>query len=91
MDFVCEIVGVCVVFGEIYFNFVCVVFVGMDIDIMFKDFKKEEWCKYSVEFCGGIYVEKIGFIKDFIIVEESGIVKGICCIIVYIGEEVYRI
>lgn len=86
-----EINGFCVVFGEMYFDFVRVVFVGVFVEEMFKDFKNFEWCQFSVEFCGGIYVDVIGFIKDLIIVEESGIVKGIRCIVVYMGVGVYQV
>ncbi|KAL2210473.1 alanyl-tRNA synthetase [Sarocladium strictum] len=91
LDLAREIEGVRAVFGETYPNPVRVISIGMDIDTMLKEPKKEEWRKYSVEFCGGTHVEKTGLIKDFVIVEESGIAKGIRRIIAYTGEAAHKI
>lgn len=91
LDLAREIEGVRAVFGETYPNPVRVVSVGMDIDTMLKDPKKPEWRKYSVEFCGGTHVEKTGLIKDLVIVEESGIAKGIRRIIAYTGEAAHQV
>lgn len=85
LDLAREIEGVRAVFGETYPNPVRVVSVGMDIDTMLKDPKKKEWRQYSVEFCGGTHVKNTRLIKDLIIVEESGIAKGIRRIIAYTG------
>ena len=86
LDAARQISGVRAVFGETYPNPVRVVSVGMDIDKMLADPSKEEWREYSVEFCGGTHVEQTGLIKEFVIVEESGIAKGIRRIIAYTGE-----
>jgi alanyl-tRNA synthetase len=53
---------------------------------MLADPKNKEWRKYSVEFCGGTHNDKTGIIKDLIIVEESGIAKGIRRIVAYTGD-----
>ncbi len=36
-----------------------------------------EWNKYSIEFCGGTHLTNTSQAEDFVIVEESGIAKGI--------------
>lgn len=91
LDLARQIEGVRAVFGETYPNPVRVVSVGMDVDTLLKDPKKQEWRQYSVEFCGGTHVEQTGLIKDLIIVEESGIAKGIRRIIAYTGEAAHQV
>lgn len=91
LDLAREIEGVRAVFGETYPNPVRVVSIGMDIDTMLADPKKADWRQYSVEFCGGTHVEQTGFIKDLVIVEESGIAKGIRRIIAYTGEAAHKV
>jgi alanyl-tRNA synthetase len=91
LDLARQIEGVRAVFGETYPNPVRVISIGMDIDTMLADPKKEDWRKYSVEFCGGTHVEQTGLIKDLILVEESGIAKGIRRIIAYTGEAAHQI
>jgi alanyl-tRNA synthetase len=68
-----------------------VVSIGADIDEMLADPKKQEWRKISVEFCGGTHVEKTGLIKDLVIIEESGIAKGIRRIIAYTGDAAHQV
>ncbi|KAF7546238.1 hypothetical protein G7Z17_g8585 [Cylindrodendrum hubeiense] len=91
LDLARQIEGCRAVFGETYPNPVRVVSIGKDIDTMLADPKNAEWRKYSVEFCGGTHVENTGLIKDLIIVEESGIAKGIRRIIAYTGEAAHRV
>lgn len=43
---------------------------------------------FLIELCGGIYVSNMGDIGLFKIIFEGGIVVGICCIEVVIGEGV---
>jgi alanyl-tRNA synthetase len=47
--------------------------------------------KVSVEFCGGTHVDQTGLIKDLVIVEESGIAKGIRRIIAYTGDAAHEV
>ncbi|OAA46852.1 alanyl-tRNA synthetase [Metarhizium rileyi] len=91
LDLARQIEGVRAVFGETYPNPVRVVSIGMDIDTMLQDPKKQEWRQYSVEFCGGTHVEQTGLIKDLVLVEESGIAKGIRRIIAYTGEAAHQV
>ncbi|PHH67030.1 hypothetical protein CDD81_4425 [Ophiocordyceps australis] len=86
-----QIEGVRAVFGETYPNPVRVVSIGKQVDEMLKDPKNAEWRQYSVEFCGGTHVEKTGLIKDLVIVEESGIAKGIRRIIAYTGAMAHQV
>jgi alanyl-tRNA synthetase len=86
-----QIEGVRAVFGETYPDPVRVISIGMDIDTMLAEPKKEEWRQYSVEFCGGTHVDQTGLIKDLVIVEESGIAKGIRRIIAYTGEAAHKV
>lgn len=91
LDLAKQIEGVRAVFGETYPNPVRVVSLGADIDSMLSEPKNPDWRKYSVEFCGGTHVEHTGLIKDLIIVEESGIAKGIRRIIAYTGEAAHAV
>jgi len=43
-----------------------------------------------VEFCGGTHVEQTGLIKDLVIVEESGIAKGIRRIVAFTGDGAHQ-
>lgn len=86
-----EITGVRAVFGETYPDPVRVVSVGADVDEILKDIKNERWRGLSIEFCGGTHVAKTGDIKELILLEESGIAKGIRRIIAVTGEEALQV
>ena len=91
LDIAKGIEGVRAVFGETYPNPVRVVSVGVDVDTLLAEPKNPEWRKVSVEFCGGTHVEQTGLIKDLVIVEESGIAKGIRRIIAYTGDAAHEV
>ncbi|CCD25200.1 alanine--tRNA ligase NDAI_0E03830 [Naumovozyma dairenensis CBS 421] len=78
------------VFGETYPDPVRVVCVGKPIDELLADPTNEEWNKYSIEFCGGTHVAKTGDIKYFVVLEESGIAKGIRRIVAVTGSEAFE-
>lgn len=82
-----EIEGVRAVFGETYPDPVRVVSVGVEVDELLRNVKDPKWREVSVEFCGGTHVQKTGDIKDLVILEESGIAKGIRRIIAVTGED----
>mmetsp|Transcript_21570 Transcript_21570/g.29691 ORF Transcript_21570/g.29691 Transcript_21570/m.29691 type:complete len:985 (+) Transcript_21570:57-3011(+) len=65
------------VFGERYPDPVRVVSVGKDITDLVTNPDNSEWYSYSVEFCGGTHLTNTQQAEDFVIVEESGIAKGI--------------
>ncbi|OAA62028.1 alanyl-tRNA synthetase [Niveomyces insectorum RCEF 264] len=86
-----EIAGVRAVFGETYPDPVRVVSVGVDVDTLLQTPHNPEWRGYSVEFCGGTHVEQTGQIKDLVIVEESGIAKGIRRVVAYTGDAAHAV
>jgi alanyl-tRNA synthetase len=86
-----EIQGVRAVFGETYPDPVRVVSVGVELEEILKDVKDPQWEKISIEFCGGTHVAKTGDIKDLVILEESGIAKGIRRIIAVTGEDAHEV
>ena len=86
-----EIEGVRAVFGETYPDPVRVVSVGVEVEELLKNVKDPKWREVSVEFCGGTHVQKTGDIKELIIIEESGIAKGIRRIIAVTGEDAHSV
>lgn len=86
-----QITGVRAVFGETYPDPVRVVSVGVELEEILRNVKDPRWHEVSIEFCGGTHVQKTGDIKDLIILEESGIAKGIRRIIAVTGEEAHAV
>ena len=86
-----QISGVRAVFGETYPDPVRVVSVGVEVEELLQNVKDPRWEEVSVEFCGGTHVQKTGDIKDLIILEESGIAKGIRRIIAVTGEDAHGV
>lgn len=86
-----EIEGVRAVFGETYPDPVRVVSVGVEVDDILKNPKNPDWRRVSIEFCGGTHVKTTGDIKDLIILEESGIAKGIRRMIAVTGNDAHEV
>ncbi|KAF2278103.1 alanyl-tRNA synthetase-like protein [Westerdykella ornata] len=86
-----QIRGVRAVFGETYPDPVRVVSVGVPVDDLLQDVKNPKWQHVSVEFCGGTHVRHTGEIKELVILEESGIAKGIRRIVAVTGQEAYDV
>jgi alanyl-tRNA synthetase len=86
-----EIQGVRAVFGETYPDPVRVVSVGVPVEDLLEDVHRPEWNKVSVEFCGGTHVRNTTEIKDLVILEESGIAKGIRRIIAVTGQTAHDV
>lgn len=84
-----EIEGIRAVFGETYPDPVRVVSVGVEVEELLQNVKDPKWREVSLEFCGGTHVQKTGDIKDLVILEESGIAKGIRRIIAVTGEDAH--
>lgn len=82
-----QINGLRAVFGESYPDPVRVVSVGVEVDELLQDVKNEAWKKVSIEFCGGTHVKTTEEIKELVILEESGIAKGIRRIIAVTGTD----
>ncbi|KAL1982316.1 hypothetical protein VTN96DRAFT_1474 [Rasamsonia emersonii] len=86
-----EITGVRAVFGETYPDPVRVVSVGVELEEILKNVKDPRWRGVSIEFCGGTHVQKTGDIKDLVILEETGIAKGIRRITAVTGEDAHEV
>ena len=86
-----EIAGVRAVFGETYPDPVRVVSIGVDLETILENPTDSQWADLSIEFCGGTHVNKTGDIKDLIVIEESGIAKGIRRIIAVTGEDAAKV
>lgn len=86
-----SIFAVRAVFGETYPDPVRVVSIGHPVEELLSDPQNPKWHEVSVEFCGGTHVAKTSDIKDFVIVEESGIAKGIRRIVVVTGNEAHEV
>ncbi|KAI0793268.1 tRNA synthetases class II (A)-domain-containing protein [Abortiporus biennis] len=82
-----NIPGLRAVFGESYPDPVRVVSLEFDVEDIARDVENPKWRNTSVEFCGGTHVAKTGEIKDFVILEESGIAKGTRRIIAVTGTQ----
>lgn len=86
-----EIEGVRAVFGETYPDPVRVVSVGVPVEELLEDVKRSDWRNVSIEFCGGTHVKNTSEIKELVVIEESGIAKGIRRIIAYTGAAAHEV
>ena len=68
-----------------------VVSVGVEVEDILKNPKDPAWQKVSIEFCGGTHVKTTGDIKDLVIIEESGIAKGIRRMIAVTGNDAHEV
>jgi alanyl-tRNA synthetase len=65
------------VFGERYPDPVRVLSVGQEVQPMLEDPSSSAWDDVSVEFCGGTHLSNTREAGKFVLLEESGIAKGI--------------
>jgi len=75
------------VFGEQYPDPVTVVSIGKSVEELIANPSNPEWRKYSVEFCGGTHLGTSAEAKQFVIISETGISKGIRRIIAWTGDD----
>eukprot|EP00981_Chlorochromonas_danica_P003570 scaffold659_cov192-Ochromonas_danica.AAC.83 len=78
-----QISGLRKVFGEKYPDPVRVLSVGEDVAVLLNDPQNSNWTNLSIEFCGGTHLTNTAQAEDFVLVEESGIAKGIRRIVGY--------
>ncbi|OCF54527.1 alanine-tRNA ligase [Kwoniella mangroviensis CBS 10435] len=86
-----KIPGLRAVFGEAYPDPVRVVSLGYPLEEIAQNIENSKWRGTSIEFCGGTHVAKTDDIKDFVIVEESSIAKGIRRIVAVTGHEAHEV
>ncbi|KAI5366429.1 Putative translation protein, beta-barrel domain superfamily [Septoria linicola] len=86
-----QINGVRAVFGETYPDPVRVVSVGISVEDLLENPSDPKWNDISIEFCGGTHVKSTTEIKDLVVIEESGIAKGIRRIVAVTGQEAHRV
>jgi len=71
------ITGLRAVFGEAYPDPVRVVSIGVAVSDLLEKPDDPRWAEYSVEFCGGTHLASTGEAKEFALVSETGIAKGV--------------
>lgn len=86
-----KIYGLRAVFGETYPDPVRVVSIGEPVDDLISVPEEKSWHGFSIELCGGTHVNKTGDIKNLVIIEESGIAKGIRRIVAVTGTEAHHV
>ncbi|CAK4031844.1 Alanine--tRNA ligase [Lecanosticta acicola] len=86
-----QIEGVRAVFGETYPDPVRVVSIGVPVEDLLEDVKRKDWRDVSIEFCGGTHVKNTTEIKELVILEESGIAKGIRRIVAVTGNAAHEV
>ncbi|WVR09077.1 alanine-tRNA ligase [Kwoniella sp. DSM 27419] len=86
-----KIPGLRAVFGEAYPDPVRVVSLGYSLEEISKNIEDSKWRQTSIEFCGGTHVAKTDDIKDFVIVEESSIAKGIRRVVAVTGHDAHEV
>ncbi|WWD21148.1 alanine-tRNA ligase [Kwoniella shandongensis] len=86
-----KIPGLRAVFGEAYPDPVRVVSLGYPLEEIAQNIEDSRWRGTSIEFCGGTHVAKTDDIKDFVIIEESSIAKGIRRIVAVTGHDAHDV
>lgn len=82
--------GLRAVFGEKYPATVRVVSVGPKVSDMIADPDNDQWPNYSIEFCGGIHLQKTGDAEGFAVISEEAVAKGIRRIIGMTGATAHQ-
>lgn len=65
------------IFGETYPDPVRVVSIGENVNTLVSKPEEKTWVDYSIEFCGGTHIKNTSEAEVFVLIEESGIAKGI--------------
>jgi alanyl-tRNA synthetase len=81
-----KINGLRAVFGEKYPPMVRVVSIGASVDDLLKNPSKEDWRKYSIEFCGGTHLPNSSEIQNFVVTADESVSKGVRRIVALTGE-----
>jgi len=81
-----EINGLRAVFGEKYPPKVRVVSIGPKVEDLLDDPDREEWSRYSIEFCGGTHLSRTAEAERFAVVGEEAVAKGVRRITAVTGQ-----
>lgn len=82
-----EIDGIRAIVGETYPDPVRIASIGVPIDQLVSNVGDENWRKHSIEFCGGTHADRTSEIRELVILEESGIAKGVRRIVAVTGQD----
>ncbi|KAK4319716.1 hypothetical protein Pmani_009373 [Petrolisthes manimaculis] len=82
--------GLRAVFGEVYPDPVRIVSVGIPVETLQADPQSPAGSVTSVEFCGGTHLLRAGHARDFVIVSEEAIAKGIRRIVALTGVDAMK-
>ncbi len=63
-----------------------VVSIGVPVDKLVSEPEKGDWKGYSIEFCGGTHLKQTGDAKEFVIISEEAVAKGVRRITALTGE-----
>ncbi|PRP79673.1 hypothetical protein PROFUN_12571 [Planoprotostelium fungivorum] len=82
-----SIFSVRAVFGETYPDPVTVVSIGKPVEDLISNPSNPEWRRFSIEFCGGTHIKDSSLARDFVIISETMISKGVRRVVAWTGEE----
>ncbi|MCX5661787.1 MAG: alanine--tRNA ligase [Planctomycetota bacterium] len=85
-----KIKGLRAVFGEKYPPKVRIVSVGVPVKDLLAEPNRDEWARYSIEFCGGTHMTKTGDAEGFTIISEEAVGKGVRRITAFTGESAHQ-
>jgi len=82
-----QISGLRAVFGEVYPDPVRVVSVGPTVSELLANPSDEQWKNISIEFCGGTHLGNTAEAKQFALLSEEGVAKGVRRVTAVTGDE----
>lgn len=78
--------GLRAVFGEKYPPKVRVVSIGVPVDELLAAPDDARWPQYSIEFCGGVHLDRLNDASDFVFITEENVAKGVRRLIAITGD-----
>ncbi len=85
-----KINGLRAVFGEKYPPMVRVVSIGATVDELLAHPANPKWREFSIEFCGGTHLKSAGEAKDFVLISDEPVSKGVRRIVALTGDNAAR-
>merc|ERR1712087_823163 len=90
LDKALEINNLRAVFGERYPDPVRVVSIGPTVPELLDAPESPEWEKFSIELCGGTHIASTNVMRDFALIEESAVAKGVRRVVGITGDMAAR-